>query len=191
MNALQKAKEKEKIPNQRLEESKRKRKILDQRSEEGRSKICRKVIGPDDVWIMYRIVNKQERKEKKPWLEAHKSPLVVTNQIFVPASLSRRAKHKKKNKKRKRPKHPKSKPPTKAKLPTKHTIPKKVLLIHDCACYLWFDRKWFAKSSHDISIVQNYDETFSRVRFIHFEQFSSISVGSNVSSKWSFRSEMQ
>ena len=30
----------------------------------------------------------------------------------------------------------------------------KVLLIHDHACNLWFDRKWFAKSSHDIPLVR-------------------------------------
>ena len=46
---LQKAKEKEKIPNQRLEESKRKTKIPNQRLEESKSKICRKVVGPDNV----------------------------------------------------------------------------------------------------------------------------------------------
>ena len=31
----------------------------------------------------------------------------------------------------------------------------KVLLIHDHACNPWFDRKWFAKPSHDISMVRN------------------------------------
>ena len=37
----------------------------------------------------------------------------------------------------------------------KHHSQEKVLLIHDHACNLWFDRKWFAKSSHDISMVRN------------------------------------
>ena len=44
----------------------------------------------------------------------------------------------------------------KAKIPTEtNRSQEKVLLIHNHACNLWFDRKWFAKSSHDISIVRN------------------------------------
>ena len=55
-----------------------------------------------------------------------------------------------------------------------NTILENVLLIHDHARNLWFDRKWFAKLSHDISMVQNYDKTLTCVRLIHFEWVSSI-----------------
>ena len=44
---LKKAKEKEKMPDQRLEESKKK--IPDQRSKGSKREIYRKVIGPDNV----------------------------------------------------------------------------------------------------------------------------------------------
>jgi len=73
----------------------------------------------------------QEKKEKKRNhdLRHMKLPFLVTNQIFVPASLSCHAKRKKKTGKEK------AETP-KAKFPTKHIIPEKVVLIHDCACYL-------------------------------------------------------
>ena len=49
--------------------------------------------------------HKQERKEKKPWLETHEAPLYwLPNQIFVPASLSCRAKQKKGKEKAETPK---------------------------------------------------------------------------------------
>jgi len=53
-----------------------------------------------------------------------------------------------KKRERQRPKLPKSSFPPRSNFLN-------VLLIHDYACCLWFDRKWFAKSSHDISMVRN------------------------------------
>ena len=59
----------------------------------------------------------QERQEKKPWLETHEAvPFLITNRIFVPASLSRRAKKKTEKEKAKT---------LRAKFPTKTPFSKK------------------------------------------------------------------
>ena len=59
----------EKILDQRLEEKqKKKKKIPDQTSKESKREIYRKVVGPNNVWIMYRVVtSKKKRKETMIW----------------------------------------------------------------------------------------------------------------------------
>ena len=116
-----------------------------------RSKVGRKgknyMKGSSDRTIseQYKIVtSKQEKKGNHDlkWPSSFdcqpKSCVLVT---FSP--------HTKQKQKRKRSKY------SDPNFPTKNTIPEKVLLIHDHACNLWFYRKWFAKSSHDISMVRN------------------------------------
>ena len=61
--------------------------------------------------------HEQERQEKKPWLETHEAvPFLVTNWIFVPASLSCRAKKETKKEKAET---------LRAKFPTKTPFSKK------------------------------------------------------------------
>jgi len=128
-------KQKEKIPNQRLRESKKERKfpIKDRKKTE---EICRKVFGTDNIWTTQNChqVNKK-RRETTTW--SGPLPLIV-NQNPVRRWLFRLTLNK--NRKGKGQKHSKPNFPQKA-----NHFQEKVLLIHDHACNLWFDRKWFAK----------------------------------------------
>ena len=75
---------------------KRKRKTPDQRSKESKRKIYRKVVGPENVCMMYGIVtSKKKQKKRNNELKHMKLPFLVINQILVPAPLSCRAKQKK------------------------------------------------------------------------------------------------
>ena len=93
-----KRKKKENFPIKDWRKAKeRKRKFPDQRSEESKSKIYRKVVGLGNVWIMYKIVTSKREKKRNHHLRHIKLPLLVTNQIVVPVSLSHHAKQKKRN----------------------------------------------------------------------------------------------
>ena len=140
-----KAKEKEKILNQRLEDSKKK--IPDQRSEESKSKIYRKVVGPGNVWIMYRIVTSKKEKKRNHDLRHMKLPLWLPTKSLCPRRF--RAALNKKNSREGKGRN------TQNQIPPPKSNFLNALIIHDYSCYLWFDRKWFTKSSHDISMVRN------------------------------------
>jgi len=167
---------KRKIPDRGSEESERKKKIPDQRSEESKKRnsqpkigrkqkkrkrkgnslsrleedkeVNRKVFRLDNIWTKYENVTSKKGKKgnrdlrhmklSPPWLP---TKLLCAGEFFRPALN--------KNREKEQVKMPR------AKFPTKNTVPEKSLLIHDHACNLWFDRKWFAKSSHDISMVWN------------------------------------
>ena len=133
---------KKKVPNQRLEENKGKKKIPDQRSEEN-ERIIRKGLRTIQISKQYEIVtSKQEKKENHDlkW----SLPFDCQPKSCALATFSPRTK--KKNRKGKGPN-------IQSQIPHQNTIPEKVLLIHDHTRHLWFDRKWFAKLSHDISMV--------------------------------------
>jgi len=104
-----------------------------QRLDESKSKICRMVT------------IKKEKKNNHDLGCVKQSPSWSPTQSLCPRFFRVAPKWKQK---RKRLKPPKPNYPPKSSFLN-------VLLIHDFACYLWFDRKWFAKSSHDISMVQN------------------------------------
>ena len=88
---------------------------------------------------------KSKRKETMNW-NTWSSPSWLSTESLCPHLF--RVTLNKKKRERKRPKLPKPNFPPKSNFLN-------VLLIHDYACCLWFDRKWFAKSSHDISMVRN------------------------------------
>ena len=94
----------------------------------------------------YRIVTKKKKKKGNHNLK-WSSPFDCQPKSCASMTCSPRAKQKQK---RKRPKTHKSQ-----KSHQRNPFPREVLLIHDHACNLWFNRKWFAKSSHDISMVWN------------------------------------
>ena len=158
-----KVKKWEKIPDQRSEESKKKernyrpkigRKKKRKRKRKSQSKIGRRQGSEQKGLRTKQYLNKlqkcheQERKERESWLATHEAfPSLITNQTLVRQRLFCRALNK--NREKEQAEMPR------AKFPTKNTISEKALLIHDHACNLWFDRKWFAESSHDISMVRN------------------------------------
>ena len=152
----------DKVPDQRLEERKKRnswpkigrRQKKRKRKGNSQSKIGRrqgsKQIGLRTRQYLNKIrkCHEQEMRERKSWLMTHEVvPSLITNQTLVRQRLYCRALNK--NREKEQAEMPR------AKFPTKNTISEKALLIHDHACNLWFDRKWFAKSSHDISMFRN------------------------------------
>ena len=96
--------------------------------------------------MMYRVVTSKKEKKINHDLKHMKVPFLVTNQIFVPAYLSRRAKKKKKQE-RKKPKCPKPNFPPNTPFPKKSYSSMIVHVIFDLIgndlqsqvmTYLWF-----------------------------------------------------
>jgi len=109
--------------------------------------IGRKVFRPDDIWTIQELSsNKQKEKRKETTNQSGPLPLIA-NQNPVRWWLVRLALKKTEKEKAKKLKSQNSH--------QKNPFPRKVLLIHDHTCNLWFDGKWFAKSSHNISMVRN------------------------------------
>ena len=101
----------------------------------------------------YKIVTKKTKKKKGNHDLKWPSPFDYQPKSCVSVTCSPRAKQKQK---RKRPtKNQKPKTHKSRKTHQKNPFPWEVLLIHDHACNFWFDRKYFAKTSHDISMVRN------------------------------------
>ena len=143
----QKKRRKEKFPIEEWEKAKKGKKIPNQGSEENKRNIQK------GLWTRQYLNNTElspSKWKKKKGNHDLKWPSPFDCQPKSCASVTY-SPHTKKKRKRKRPKTLKAKFPTKK---TNHSQ-EKVLLIHDHACNLWFDRKWFAKSSHDISMVRN------------------------------------
>ena len=148
-----KQKRKKKVPDQRLEESKRRKFPIKDwektiKKENSRSKIGRKqktyVERSLDQTIseQYRIVtSKQERNHDLKW----SPPFDCQPKSCALATFSPRTKQKQK---RKRPKHSEPNSPPKTLFPKEKSYWS--MITHN----LWYDRKWFAKSSHDISMVR-------------------------------------
>ena len=136
---------KEKIPGQRLEENKeKKKKIPDQRSEE-KERIIRKGLRTRQ-FLNNTKLSQANKKRKETTTGSGPLPL-ITNQNLVCRWLFRPALNKNRKGQGQN---------TQSQIShKKNTIPEKFLLIRDHTCNLWFDRKWFAKSSHDISMVRN------------------------------------
>ena len=112
-------------------------------------------FGLDNVWTMCKISKKQKKKKKRmvtvawftTWGMCKAITCLVTKQIFVSDFVPRWTKEKRKQMGK--------------SLNYQSLISRqesnflKVLLIHDYACYLWFDGKWFTKSNNAISMVWN------------------------------------
>jgi len=147
---------KKKIPNQRSEDNKKeKKKIPDQRLGENKEKRKSPIkdnerIIQKGLWTRQYLNNTKLSQVNKEWKETTTwggpLPLISNQKACALTIFSPRTKQKQK---RKMPKH--SEPNSSQK----HYSQEKVLLIHDHVCNLWFDRKWFAESSHDISMVRN------------------------------------
>jgi len=157
-------------------EKKRKKKnqsIKDWRKEKENREEKIKFFGPDNVWTMCRIVEREKYKRRAivTWLKpggcVKRSPVLVTNQIFVSALVPQRTKEKRKQK-GERPGQPKPNFQTKSNLIKSYWSMMIAHIIFDLMgndlqsqsmTYLWFA----FKTKH----LLVWD-------FIHLERFSSI-----------------